>query len=473
MAKIGLSLLLALFYSLSFAQNTGSVTGKLTDIQTNEALSGATVSIRGTAISALTNDEGNFSIKNLKAGNFVLEISYVGYETISVDVTIADGKTAVANAGLRHDGRLGNAVVISASKRPEKITNAPASIQVIGRKDLDQFAGSNVVELVSKLQGIQYTRSGVDEITFNARGFSNAFNNRMFLLVDGRNSITPLSGGLPIFNNGSTNKDDIERIEVVLGPQSALYGPNAHSALFNYVTKDPRRYPGTSVSVSAGSQRQFSTRFRHALQINNKWAYKLTGEYVTGEDYEWYDTVYAGNQPAVPPFFGRPVSIPERIHDFTFSRQRGEAHVYYSILPKADIILSSGGGKFTRLNVTTSGRTHLKDLTYGFVQARFVNPHFFANVYNSWGNIGHSVLVTNYTRDYWNSRHDIRAPLSPEAAEIYASRLGNTLKEESQRLNAELQYNTRFEKKGLSLVTGLSYQNERPHAFGLSLVDSV
>ena len=96
MAKIGLSLLLALFYSLSFAQNTGSVTGKLTDIQTNEALSGATVSIRGTAISALTNDEGNFSIKNLKAGNFVLEISYVGYETISVDVTIADGKTAVA-----------------------------------------------------------------------------------------------------------------------------------------------------------------------------------------------------------------------------------------------------------------------------------------------------------------------------------------------------------------------------------------
>jgi outer membrane receptor protein involved in Fe transport len=142
---------------------------------------------------------------------------------------------------------------------------------------MEQFAGSNVSELVSKVQGVQYQRRGVDEITFNARGINSAFNIKVFQLVDNRNSMAAASGGVALFNNGSTNKDDIERIEIVLGPQSALYGPNAHNALFNYITKDPRKYPGTTIAVSAGSQYQFSSRFRYAAKINNRCAYKLTG----------------------------------------------------------------------------------------------------------------------------------------------------------------------------------------------------
>jgi iron complex outermembrane receptor protein len=480
MKKTLLSLLLVIFSNLSFSQNNGSVSGRVTDKQTNEVLPGATVSVKGTAISAVTNNEGNFSIiKKLKAGKIILEISYVGYETIEIAVTITDGETKTVNADLMQDERIGNAVVVSASKHREKITNAPASIQVIGTKDLNQFAGSNVSELASKMQGIEYTRSGVDEITFNSRGFNSAFNIKVFQLVDGRNSMSAISGGIAVFNNGSTNKDDIDWVEIVLGPQSALYGPNAHNALFNYITKDPRKYQGTTVSVSAGSQNQFSSRFRQALRINNKWAYKLSGEHATGKDYQWYDSVYAGNQPPSPyfgnqpppgnsPFFGPPVTIPERIHDFTFRRYRGEAHVYYSVTPKADIIVSSGGVKFTRLQVTTALRNQVRDATYGFLQARLVHPHFFANIYNTWGNLSHTILLGAYTRDYWNSTHDSRGRLSPDSAEIFASRLGNTAKERSQRLNAEAQYNTKFEKTGLSLVAGLSYQLERPNAFGIT-----
>ena len=474
MRKTLLPLLLVIFSNLSFSQDNGSVRGKVTDKQTNEALPGATVSIKGTAISAVTNNEGNFIIKKkLRAGKIILQVSYVGYETVDTAVTIADGETAIANAGLSQDETIGNAVVVSASKRPEKITNAPASIQVIGTKDLNQFAGSNVNELVSKVQGVEYTRSGVDEITFNARGLNNAFNIKVFLLIDDRNSMTAASGGGPIFNNSSTNKDDIERVEIILGPQTALYGPNAHNALFNYITKDPRKYQGTTISVSAGSQNQFSSRFRHALKINNRWAYKLSGEHATGKDYKWYDTVYAGNQsPGTTPFYGPPVSIPERIHDFTFRRYRGEAHVYYSIASKTDIILSAGGSQFTRLNVTTTGRTQLRDFTSGFLQGRIVHPRFFATVYNSWANLGTSLLITNYTRDYWNSTHDSRHRLSPDSAEIFATRLGNTVKERSQRLNAEAQYNYKFQKAGLSLVAGLSYQKQKPNAFGIALIDS-
>jgi iron complex outermembrane receptor protein len=481
MRKLVLLILLVIVQSVLYSQNTGSIKGKVTDKQTNEALAGATIRVKGPLVSVVSDNEGKFLLQKLNVGKITLVISYIGYETYELPVVISEGINNV-DVSLNIDDRIGNAVVISASRRREKITNAPASIQVIGIKDFNQFAGSNPNELVSKVQGVAYTRSGVDEITFNARGLHSAFNNKVLQLVDGRNSVTPLSAGLSIFNNGSTNKEDIERIEIMFGPQSALYGPNAHNALFNYTTKDPRKYPGTTVAVSAGSQNQFSSRFRHAVKINNKWAYKLSGEHATGKDYTWYDSVYAGNQ--IPPgnqsFYGPAVAIPERIHDFTFRRYRGEAHVYYSITPKTDIIVSAGGMQATRLNVTTTGRNQLRDLTYSFLQARFVHPRFFANIYNTWGNLGKSksILIGNYTRDYWNRTHSTLPPtdtlrgfLYPDQAEKFATRLGNTLKERSQRLNAEAQYNYEF-KAGLNLVTGLSYQKDKPNGYGNSLVDS-
>lgn len=328
MGRLVFSLLIIAFHTAVFSQNTGSVNGKVTDKQTMEALPGATVTIKGVGSSVITNNEGYFVFQKLNAGKIILVISYVGYEELELPIVVTDGSTTIADAGLTLDNRPGNVVVVSASKRAEKITNAPASIQVIGVKDIDQFAGSNVSELVSKVQGVEYTRSGVDEITFNARGFNSAFNIKVLQLVDSRNSMSATSSGIALFNNGSTNKDDIERIEIVLGPQSALYGPNAHNALFNYITKDPRKYQGTTVAVSAGSQSQFSSRFRHAAKINNKWAYKLSGEHATGKDYTWYDSVYAGgNAGPVINGFGPIVAIPERIHDFNFRRSVAK-HMY-------------------------------------------------------------------------------------------------------------------------------------------------
>lgn len=484
MKKLLLFFVLLLFAVGSFSQGTISISGQVTDKQTGLALPGATVAVKGDSITVLTNNEGNYRFEKLKPGTIVLLVSHVGYETTEIVKESVNGASVIANATLNPDSRAGSEVVVSATKRAEKITNAPASIHVIGIKDFKQFAGSNVNELLSKIQGVEYTRSGVDEITFNARGLNTAFNVKVMQLVDGRNSMAALSGGIAIFNNGSTNKEDIERIEIVLGPQSALYGPNAHNVLFNYITKDPRKYQGTTAAVSGGSQQQFSSRIWHAVKINSKWAYKLTGEHATGKDYPWYDTVYAGNQPpGFTPYYGLPVSIAERLHDFSFRRYRGEAQVYYSVTPKADIIVSTGGVNFTRLQVTTTGRNQLKDVTYSFVQARFVHPRFFANVYNTWGNLGKTLLITNYTRDFWNRTHssitDTNHPrykdlgrLSADSAEIYATRFGNRVKERSQRLNADLQYNYEFEEAGLFLVSGLSYQKDKPNGFGIGLVDS-
>jgi iron complex outermembrane receptor protein len=448
--------------------------GRVVAENTKAPLAGATIILKGSALVTITDKEGSYSFSKIGAGKIVLVISHVGYETKEVAVNVSEGLTTIANIDLAFGYRSNETIVVSASKRPEKITDAPASIQVIGRKELEQFTGSNTFELLSKVQGVDFIRTGVDYALINARGMNNAFNNKVFQLVDQRNSTTPLSGGLPMQNGFTLAKDDIERIEVVLGPQTALYGPNAHNAIINFIAKDPRKTPGTTASLSAGNRYQFSGRIRQATKVNEKWAYKLTGEYATGRDFEFYDSVYAGGGPNK--VFGDTVAIPERKVDFDFRHIRGEAHLYYSLTPTADVIVSAGGSNNNFFTTNTGGRIQAKGLTYSFLQGRYVSKHFFFNIYNTWAGFGNSFSLNPHTMDYWNRTHSVAQAgpfrrLTPEQAEDTSMRYGIRLKEASQRLNGEAQYNTRFEKAGLFVVAGLSYQHDQPNAYGIALVD--
>lgn len=352
-------------------------------------------------------------------------------------------------------------VVITSLLRPEKITRAPASIQVLTTNDLNRFAGSNTGELISTLQGVEVTRYGVDGITFNARGLNSAFNNKILQIVDGRISTSPLSGGLPVFNNGSTIKDDIQQIEIVVGPNTSLYGPNAHNGVFNTITKDPRLYPGTSVSLSAGNQYQFSGRVRHAQKINEQWAWKVTGEYAGGREFDFIDSVYVSTSTK---------GIPEHNVDFDFRHIRGEAHLYYNINPKNEIIISSGASTNDFLQVTTSGRNQMKGVGYSFLQARYRSPHFYANIYNTWGTLGESYFLAGYTQIFWMRTQPGPLFLPPDEAEQVALS-GAGFKEKSRRFNADFQYKNNFSEAGLFLVVGLDFENAQPNTHdGTTLV---
>jgi outer membrane receptor for ferrienterochelin and colicins len=347
-------------------------------------------------------------------------------------------------------------VVITSLLRPEKITRAPASIQVLTTHDLNRFAGSNTGELYSTIQGVEFTRYGVDGITFNARGLNSAFNNKILQIVDGRISTSPLSGGLPVFNNGTTIKDDIQQIEIVVGPHTSLYGPNAHNGVFNTITKDPRLYPGTSVSLSAGSQYQFSGRLRHAQKFNEQWAWKITGEYAGGREFDFVDSVYVSNSPK---------GIAEHNVDFDFRHIRGEAHLYYNINSKNEIIISGGSSSNDFLQVTTSGRNQMKGVGYSFLQARFRSPHFYANIYNTWATMGKSYTIIGFTQIFWMRSQPGPLYLPPDEAEQVALS-GARVSEKSRRFNADFQYQNNFPEAGLFLVAGLDFEHINPNTHG-------
>lgn len=460
------------------AQTTGKVSGKVTDGNTGDPLVGATVTVKRTNNSVITGADGSFVLTNIKPGKATLVVSYIGYADRESTVDVPGAGEATVSIVLQSSGKTEDELVVSASKRAEKITRAPASISLITARDIEQSASFNVGELASKIQGVEFVRTGVNGVGINARGFNNAFNAKILAMTDGRNSMMAGGSGLAAGIMNTVIKEDIAKVEIVLGPNSALYGPNAHNGIVNTITKDPRIYQGTTVALSAGNQDVFSGRFRHATKINQHWAYKLTGEYTTGKDFNFADSVYAGGS-----VYGPAVAIPERIPSYQFKHVRGTADLYYSINKKTDIIVSYGGSNNNFLAVNNVGRNQIRDWKFSYLQARFVSPRWFGQLYETWTNVGTSYGIPGYTRDFYNRTHStITDPtnplfpalglLTPEKAEANALRLGNMFKETSRRFNAELQYNYTFQKIGLGLVTGVSYQKDNPNTYGTSLADA-
>lgn len=474
-----LLLMLGVILSFGAMAQKGKVSGSVKDADTGETLIGASVTVKGTNLGTMTAANGGYAITNVPAGTQTIQVSYVGYVTLTKVVNVSADGSATADFALNSSNMLSQEVVVSASRRAEKLTEAPASISVLTSKDLDQIASFNVGELASKLQGVEFVRSGVTGVGINARGFNNAFNAKIFAMTDGRNSMMAGGSGLPAGIMNTVIKEDIERIEVVLGPNSALYGPNAHNGVLNTITKDPRRYQGTTITVDAGNQKVLSFRLRHAMKVTDKFAFKITGEHTQGEDFKFNDSVYVGNGS----YYGAVRAVPEKVKSFNFSHTRGEAALYYSVTPKSDVIVSYGGSVNSFLGVNNVGRNQIDGWKFSYLQGRYVSPRIFAQAYYTWTNVGNSFGITPYTRDFTNRTNStipaatpvlgpLVGKLTDSEADAFAMRYGNRFKETSGRINGEVQYNNAWDKIGLNMVASLSYQKDMPNTYGTSLADS-
>ena len=138
-------------------------------------------------------------------------------------------------------------IVVSASRRAENIVDAPASISKVDWKAVQRNTASNsYVSAIKNVKGVDHTQMGVLHERFNARGFNSALNTRMLLLVDGRVTKLLSGAGTPA-PTISVVKEDLQDIEVIVGPGSALYGPDAVSGVVSITTVDPKVRQGTSI----------------------------------------------------------------------------------------------------------------------------------------------------------------------------------------------------------------------------------
>ena len=460
-----------LFGAFSHAQ-TGSISGTITDANTGQPLLGANVLVRGTHTGATTNERGFYELPDMEPETYTLEVFFMGYETKTREVTVAPGEEIVLNFSLNESNSVLNEVVVSANRRPQKITRAPATVNVISSEQIENFPGPNPGELAARQKGVDFVRSGVQGTGINIRGFNSAFNSKNLQVEDGRIS-NLVATGLPFGSFTTIIKEDIERVEIILGPNAALYGPNAHNGLVNTLTKDPRTSEGLDLVAGVGNQEQLSFRGRYAMEVNDKFAFKVYGEHTQGTEFDYVDSVYVGG-----------VAYPELELDPDFSTTKYGAAAYYGITETNDLIASYGHSNNSNLGVTNAGRNQIKDWAIDYAQLRYLSPHFYANVYHTWSKTEDTYAINQRTQNYlsfisngFTEEEALERSFTEQwfpVAEIPAGGValprGTVFADDSRRWNAEAQYNN--EIGDFTYVAGAQFQQDRADSKGTYLLDA-
>jgi len=284
-----------------------SITGTITDKDNNNPLIGANVILKGTIMGAATDVNGEYLIPNVPAGSYTISVNYIGYESIQKAIEIESGKSQRMDFQLVTSAIQMDAYVVTASRRRERVEDAPAAISVITKQDIRRESNTNLGDYLKTTKGLDFTQSGIDSYNITARGFNSSFSSRLMTLTDGRMANVP-SLRLTAYNVIPVSFDDVEQIEVVLGPSSALYGPNAHSGVLNIISSSPLRSQGTSVNIMGGTISQSDTdpmqkfTFRTAHKIG-KFGIKLSTVVLRGQDWKHFNAdEYEGHDVA---FLGR------------------------------------------------------------------------------------------------------------------------------------------------------------------------
>ncbi|CAG0959415.1 partial Colicin I receptor, partial [Anaerolineae bacterium] len=283
------SIAFAAIPTLGSAQ-TGTVTGTVTEGRANQPVAGARVqALSATTIVAATQsrDDGSYRL-TVPAGTYTIVVNRIGYRPGNATVTVAAGGSATANVTMAEAVIELNPVVTVASRKEEKALDAPASVSVIEVREIQERPVVTAAEHVQGMAGVDVSKGGVAQSNIVARGFNNAFSGSILTLQDYRFAGVPsLRVNVPLMS--TTTGDDIERIEVLLGPASALYGPNSSHGVLHVITKSPFTSQGTTITLDGGTQSLFKGSARYAGLIGDKLGFKLSGEYFTAQEWEYND----------------------------------------------------------------------------------------------------------------------------------------------------------------------------------------
>ena len=278
----------ALFALLMFVANVvqaqNAISGSVSDADNGEAIPGANVIVIGSNTGAATDFDGNFSFSTSSDFPLTIQISSIGFGTQTIELTSADQEI---NVELQLGQNL-DEIVISASRRPQKVLDSPQSVSIISSRDLENSANvTDPIRSLVNIPGVQLQQQSANVINIEMRSGDGVFGTSTFPMLDYRNLFNPTSSSFLSYQSGLSNID-IARVEVVRGANSALYGPGVSSGIVHFLTKNPIDYPGTTVELIGGSLKTQGIALRHAWSNKNKtFGYKINARTLKGDDFNF------------------------------------------------------------------------------------------------------------------------------------------------------------------------------------------
>ena len=279
--KTALLFVSMLFFNFALAQTTISGSVSTGD---QEALPGVNILISGTNFGTTTDFDGNFTIATSMPLPVELEISYLGFQTQIIEVTSEDQEISVS---LLPGGNDLDAVIVSASRKREKVLDAPASVSIVSSRDIENSVTAvDPVRNLMNVPGVQLQQQSANSLNIEMRAGAGVFGTSTFPILDYRYLVTPAAGTFFTFQSGLSNID-IDRIEVVRGSGSAMYGPGVTSGVVHFLSKSAIDHPGTTVELMAGSMELQGFTLRHAWANDDKTlGYKINASVRKGNDFQ-------------------------------------------------------------------------------------------------------------------------------------------------------------------------------------------
>ena len=372
---------LVLWAGFAFAEE-GTLSGVVMGPE-GEAIPGANVVLvsdllPGGKIGTATDAEGLFRLEGLPVGEYQLSVTHIGYRDLMREgVGVVTGEqelTLTLETGIIFLDQN----VVSASRRQEKVLEAPASVAIVEAEEIRNRPALSVAEHIRDLPAVDFSQTGLAQSNVVVRGFNNVFSGALLTLTDNRIARVP-SLRLNAYNFIPVTNDDIERIEVVLGPGSALYGPNSANGVMHIITRSPFTSGGTNVNVGLGERSVRKVGMRHAGATGDRLGYKVSAQHYTGTDWEYEDPAEVQARAANP-------AIPPR--SFDIERQSAEARLDYKASDDLTAILSAGYNKGDQIELTGLGAGQAQDWAYNYVQLRLLYKNWFAQVFQNGSDAG-------------------------------------------------------------------------------------
>jgi iron complex outermembrane recepter protein len=171
-----------------------------------------------------------------------------------------------------------NQEVTSVSKKPEKISESAAAISVLTQDDIERSGAASIPEALRLVPGLDVAQLDSQHWAVSARGFNDAFADKLLVMQDGRSLYTPLFSGV-FWDVQNPMMEDIDRIEVIRGPGASLWGANAMNGVINIITKSAADTQGYLATASGGSYEQDAAAFRYGGKIAEDVYFRIDGHY--------------------------------------------------------------------------------------------------------------------------------------------------------------------------------------------------
>ncbi len=260
------------------------ISGFVKDKLSLEPLSGANIFIPEFKLGTSTNNQGYFRISGIESQEYQIKVSYIGYHDTIINITNSGFQNI--QILLKKDSVEFESIIVTATRTRKSSEKIPQSISVIDQQVIEDYPATNVDNLLKMVPGINVNRSwGIFSRNASVTMRAMPGSARNLILLDGV-PLNKTAGGT--VNWHLITPEEIERIEVVKGPGSALYGNNAMGGVINIITKKPNKKLEGSASLGYGSYNTIRSQF--GLSGNNikngKGLYwKMGGFYRQGDGY--------------------------------------------------------------------------------------------------------------------------------------------------------------------------------------------